>query len=328
MHMRLGARLAAAVALIFGLVAGAGIPATTASASATPPAAVVAQVETMLAERAAYAMGNEDEPVVPYIVGGSNATQQYGSVSIQNPSDAHRCTGVLIDPRWVITAWHCEFILVPGETEIRVGSLSRSSGGELVGITQVILHPDHPTTPRGGGDLALLRLDRKVNAQPVPLAVQSGPPGTPTRIAGWGVICQDETDPTCGELPDHLQQTDTQLLADSECSLVFEGLETFNGPAELCSVGANGRYTMACYGDSGGAQLRWLWGKWRLIGTTSRDADDVMHRTNDCSTAPDNTPGKGVWEDVTYPGHLAWIMETLWTHDRPAFWRTARLAAS
>jgi snapalysin len=61
------------------------------------------------------------------------------------------------------------------------------------------------------------------------------------------------------------------ILADSQCGGI-------NGPYEICTSN-NGGTTGACYGDSGGPQVRQISGAWQLIGVTSRGPEV-------CATGP------------------------------------------
>lgn len=289
-----------------------------AAAACIAVAAAVVLIGGAGARAASAPEPRQGDTVVPLIVGGEDAAALHGGeVSIQF-GGRHRCGGSLIASSWVVTAAHCAPVLRPGETQVRAGSLTWATGGTLVGVAEVHLHPEFDGV-RSRYDLALLKLDRRVRATPVPIALRAGRPGTATRATGWGLTCKNPARPECTVLPAHLQQLDTFTVDPQRCdlgTLPSSDVPIFDPRTELCVASADGEAKMACNGDSGSGLLRHRAGRWFLVGVTSADGDDLQPRVDDCNTAPNGEPGVGIWARVG-PA-VPWILDTLLSADRAA----------
>ncbi|SDI07726.1 Trypsin [Actinokineospora alba] len=243
---------------------------------------LVAAAATALAAPIASA-APEDGPVSPMIVGGGNATQTYSFMaSMQSTTGSHVCGASLIKADWAVTAAHCVVGRTPGNTQLRVGTTDRTSGGTVVGVSRIIIHPNYRTT----GDIALLQLSSAVSQTPIRIAATSGAVGTSTRIIGWGQTCPIRGG--CGA-PVILQELNTSIVADNQC----KG-GRIDGPTEICTDNPNDN-AGACYGDSGGPQIKAVNGTWELIGATSRAGG----RTSTCAVDP------SIYSDV--PAYRTWI---------------------
>ena len=187
------------------------------------------------------------------VVGGQPATENYSFMVYTSG-----CTGSLIKANWVVTAKHC-----PTPSSVRVGSINRTSGGTVVAVRRAVSHPSI--------DVKLFELASSVSYAPAPIPTTSGAVGTATRIIGWGQTCAPRG---CGSSPTVAHQLDTSIVADSRCAGI-------DAAYEICTNNTGGN-AGACYGDSGGPQVRSVSGRWALIGVTSRAGNN----SSTCATAP------------------------------------------
>ncbi|MDR7281184.1 trypsin-like serine protease [Catenuloplanes atrovinosus] len=202
------------------------------------------------------------------IRGGQEATQPYSFAgSLQRPesprADGHVCGVTLIAPLWAVTAGHCARnwggaqVGTPPNWTVRFGSVSASSGGQVVAVEKFYTFHRYPIT---NGDIALLRLARPVDAAPAALPAARPADGTPVRIMGWGQICA-EREPQC--FPDRLHEADTVIQPANECaaSSIFEH-------RELC-IGSLDGSVAATNMDSGGPALVRTGEGWTVVGTVA-----------------------------------------------------------
>ncbi|MFJ8963575.1 S1 family peptidase [Lentzea sp. NPDC102401] len=217
-----------------------------------------------------------DGDVSPMIVGGTNASQVYPfMVSLQSTSGSHFCGASLVKANWVVTAKHCVQGSSAASIRTRIGTTNRTSGGTTTGASRIITHPS--------ADLALVQLNTSVSQAPIAISTASGPVGTATRIIGWGQTCPVRG--ACGA-PVTLQELNTSIVSDSRCSGI-------SAASEICTNNTDGNKG-ACYGDSGGPQVKSVSGRWELIGATSRSGGGA-----NCAQAP------SIYVDVAY--YRSWV---------------------
>ncbi|MEU5694759.1 trypsin-like serine protease [Actinosynnema sp. NPDC020468] len=210
----------AMVGMALGLVLGGGHDAFAAPPSHDPP------------------------PVEAQIIGGHNATETYSF----HAGMSNGCGGSLVAPQWIVTATHCG-----SASSARIGSTSRSSGGEVRSVDR--------TVNRSGTDLTLMHLSTASTQTPVKMATANPAPGGPVRLIGFGCTSW----PSCSN-PSTLQEIDLTVLASSRCS-AGGGTAT-----DLCVSGD--RTHSACHGDSGGPAIVGSRGNWTLVGETHGPGDN------------------------------------------------------
>jgi snapalysin len=245
-RIRHAVALAAAALLTTALAApaqAAPAPSTAGSAAATAAQAGPTTPDPSPTSVASRTQGRA-RVIETRVVGGTPASQAYPFLTYVGG-----CTGSLITANWVVTARHC-----PSPSTVRVGSTNSGSGGTVASVSRTVNHPAF--------DVKLLQLSTSVGQAPVVIASTSGPVGTATRIIGWGLTCPTRG---CAANPTTAHELDTSIVADSLCTAGV------NATYEICT--GNPGNKGACYGDSGGPQVKKVNGVWQLIGATSRAGD-------------------------------------------------------
>jgi endonuclease G len=185
------------------------------------------------------------------------------------------CSGVLVHPRVVLTAGHCQDprspINVVGLDALDIRNLGNA---ELIGVRRVRVNPQYPRIV--GNDITVLILRRDATIPPIPIATTADvAQAAKTTLVGFGnsdilstkgfgrqrEVTVDIT---------HVRRTPGDNLDDAEETLGFESDLEF-------VAGGNG--FDSCNGDSGGPAYIDAGGVRKVAGLTSRGTEGS---TNPC----------------------------------------------
>lgn len=196
-------------------------------------------------------------PTAQAIIGGERADNRgIAAILLDNKGN---CTGSIVSNYWVLTAKHCIMYDTNGNNvpdtkyatnriKVRVKADTWNYGDGMVNVAF--------SKVRSEKDVAMLKLTRSANAEPVRLATAHPKIGATTYVFGYGTDSKP-----------YLYRATMRVVSNS----VSDG---YGGPAILASRG-NG---VTCHGDSGGPLFKLVDGKRYQVGITSTgDCQDRTH---------------------------------------------------
>lgn len=185
------------------------------------------------------------------IVGGRKVARYARPYMALISSPEKICGGVLIHPKWVLTAAHCKVDL---STTVTLGSLSQTKPNKDTQKFYVLKWiPNKKFDPStNDNDIQILelsgeaRLDRSVNCMPLPKKIKNIKPGTVCETAGWGKTSyKDKYSST------FLMEVNVPIISNQKCKAMWKKRNLKITKNMLCTlVDKDGKDT--CDGDSGG----------------------------------------------------------------------------
>ncbi|KAF1946864.1 trypsin precursor [Clathrospora elynae] len=186
------------------------------------------------------------------IVGGSIASSgEFPYIVSLQRSGSHFCGGSLLNANTVITAGHCSVSSVVSPISglrVRAGSLNRNSGGTLVSVTSVKVHPNYSSGLQDY-DVAIWKLATSIPSSSTigyaSLAAANSDPasGSTTTVAGWGALSEGGSSPTS------LYKVSVPVVSRASCRTAY-GTSAVTDRMFCAGTTAGGKDS--CQGDSGG----------------------------------------------------------------------------
>ncbi|XPS73274.1 Trypsin [Ascochyta lentis] len=184
------------------------------------------------------------------IVGGTTAAAgEFPFIVSLQRSGSHFCGGTLLNSRTVVTAAHCTVGQTASSLTVRAGSLNRNSGGTLVRVSSITVHPSFSSSTLNN-DVAIWKLataiptSSTIGYASLPAANSDPAAGSTTTVAGWGTTSSGGTSPTT------LRKVDVPIVSRATCRQNYSVAEITDN---MVCAGLTAGGKDSCQGDSGGS---------------------------------------------------------------------------
>ncbi|APU14308.1 MULTISPECIES: S1 family peptidase [Actinoalloteichus] len=188
------------------------------------------------------------DPIETRVIGGERASiDDYPyTVYLATSTGFQFCGGALVAPDKVATAAHCVDGDSPSSVDVVAGREDKQgTAGEVVGVTDIWVHPDY-VTATSGEDVAVLTLETSLPYETIDLASSADDAlyaqGNSATVLGWGTT---ET----GSSSRYLLEAVVPLTSDATCSDAYGS--SYGSDSMICAGYPEGGID-ACQGDSGG----------------------------------------------------------------------------
>uniref|UniRef100_A0A914Z8Y3 limulus clotting factor C n=1 Tax=Panagrolaimus superbus TaxID=310955 RepID=A0A914Z8Y3_9BILA len=183
----------------------------------------------------------------------------------------HVCGGSVIDEQWILSASHCKILtdVIPGKWFVKVGTYDYRDldepGEKIFNVSQVFTHPNYNNPYADSNDIALFKIDGKINftkhIQPVCVPRNVSDiihNGKSAYVTGWGTTSEG------GEFSFKLKQVQVPFLDMSQC------IKEYPGGIDDTMECAGKEGLDSCQGDSGGPLVtKHSDGRWFQAGIVS-----------------------------------------------------------
>jgi endonuclease G len=192
-----------------------------------------------------------------------------------NGSVSWFCSGVLVRPRVVLTAGHCQdpqFAM--NIVALNAVTMADLQEAEIIGVRRVRVNPQYPQVI--GHDISVLILRRRATVTPVPIATTEDiAAATETTLVGFG---NSDLMSTKGFGTQREVTVDITQVRRSEDDDLDEAEQSLGFESDLEFVAGGGGFD-SCNGDSGGPAYIDVEGVRKVAGLTSRASEGF---TNPC----------------------------------------------
>lgn len=205
-------------------------------------------------------------PVALPIIGGETAAPgefPFQIALLRSGNLSLSCGGTFVAASWVLTAAHCVDERTAASVKVLAGTHDLESGGEMLDVARIHIHPAYSSTTALENDIALLELEA-AHMRPriellTPEHAERAAPGTVATTIGWGRTSEG------GPISSVLKKLEATIISNDECST---HLDTNILSTTICA-GMLGSSESICNGDSGGPLMVPFRGRWLQVGIVS-----------------------------------------------------------